>query len=198
MNDAAGALVGYFGFGSLVNPNTLRTNYIESVPATLKGWKRHWESRNPIFKNEVALLSIHKNDDTDIKGMVVIDQLSHLAQVDERETGYSRVKLRSSDLVLHTEKDLPEALYVYVADTVDDEPGSGPLLQSYLDAVMQGFYLNFEEEGVRHFVDTTHGFARPIIADRQNPRYPRHVQLSLAECDLFDRELARAGVIKFP
>lgn len=40
-----GPLMAYFGYGSLVNQDTLQTSWVASVPAQLKGWQRHWQGR---------------------------------------------------------------------------------------------------------------------------------------------------------
>ena len=41
-------LIAYFGYGSLVNLKTLQTGYVSAHPATLKGWRRHWQARRPM------------------------------------------------------------------------------------------------------------------------------------------------------
>jgi len=194
-------LVGYFGFGSLVNRDTLRTDFIDHIPASLHGWRRHWQTRSKTaerFGNsptELVLLSIHEDRTCILDGAIVIDHISNLAAVDEREAGYSRVRLDRSVLDVPGDIELPGDIYVYVAHPVDpSEDGKGALLQSYLDAVMQGYLLSFGEEGVSKFIDTTVGFNRSIVTDRTVPVYPRSVELSVTEALLFDRELVRAGV----
>ncbi|MDJ0614842.1 MAG: gamma-glutamylcyclotransferase [Rhizobiaceae bacterium] len=194
MNDQSSELVGYFGFGSLVNKDTLRTSYVDVVPARLKGWRRHWQARTETLPQKVALLSIHKEPACDILGLMVVDRLENLPLVDEREEGYSRVKLTPANLVLPDTFSPPQTLYVYVADEVPEVVDDGCLLQSYLDAVMQGFHREHGKEGVQHFVDTTTKFDRPLICDRDNPLYPRSVTLDDGEADLFDRTLKSAGV----
>ena len=187
-------LVGYFGFGSLVNKHTLRTSYVDIFPASLKGYSRHWQARSKTFENHVSLLSIHPDETCCIKGMVVLDLLENLPLVDEREAGYSRHKLEQTQLEVCTGIDLPKDLYVYIANEVEGATDDGALLQSYLDAVMQGFRNEYGNEGVSHFVDTTKGFQRKIHLDRDAPLYPRDVKLSKEEATLFDLELKRAGV----
>lgn len=189
-------LVGYFGFGSLVNKQTLRTSYVDIFPATLRGYSRHWQARSTaLFDNHISLLSIHPDAACEIKGMIVLDLLENLPLVDEREEGYSRHKLEQSQLDVMGETNLPENLYVYIADETEGATDEGALLQSYLDAVMQGFRNEYGDEGVSHFVDTTKGFNRSINLDRHAPLYPRDVQVSDAEIALFDAELKRAGVL---
>ena len=193
MNDK---LVGYFGFGSLVNKHTLRTSYVDIMPASLIGYSRHWQARSTeIFDNHISLLSIHPDENCTIKGMIVLDLLENLPLVDEREEGYSRHKLQHWQLEVSSDVKLPEELYVYIADEVECAGDDDALLQSYLDAVMQGFRNEYGVEGVSHFVDTTKGFNRPINLDRNDPLYPRDVKLSEDEVYLFDMELKRAGVV---
>ncbi len=189
-------LVGYFGFGSLVNKHTLRTSYVEILPASLKGYSRHWQARSTaIFDNHISLLSIHRDESCTIKGMIVLDLLENLPLVDEREEGYSRHKLEHEQLEVSSNVELPEDIYVYIANEVEGASNDGALLQSYIDAVMQGFKNEYGTDGVSHFVDTTKGFERPINLDRNAPLYPRDVRLSQDEVTLFDMELRRAGVL---
>lgn len=187
-------LVGYFGFGSLVNKHTLRTSYVDIVPATLNGWRRHWQARTQTLDEDIALLSIHRDPTCSLKGMLVVDLFENLPLVDEREEGYSRHQLTVDDLELANKHEAPENLYVYVADeAAGDDTGS--LLQSYMDAVLQGYRNEYGDHGVSHFVDTTKNFERPVIADRDQPLYPRSVNLTEAEKMLFDAEIMRAGIL---
>jgi len=190
-------LVAYFGFGSLVNRHTLRTRYVDIIPARLKGWRRHWQARTSVTGEEVALLSIHRDDACIIDGMIVIDHLENLPQVDEREAGYSRHALTSDDVELLSGVKLPDQFYVYVANVIEGADEGGPLLQSYLDAVMQGFRNEYGDEGVSRFVETTVGFQRTILTDRIKPIYPRSVSLDDTEISLFDTALKKAGVLGF-
>ena len=190
-----GELVGYFGFGSLVNKHTLRTSYVDIFPASLIGYSRHWQARSKTFENHVSLLSIHQDESSTIKGMVVLDLLENLPLVDEREEGYSRHKLERDQLDVSSDINLPENLYVYIANEIKGAKDDGALLQSYLDAVMQGFRNEYGNEGVCHFIETTKGFKRKINLDRDAPLYPRDVNLTQEEARFFDFELKRAGVI---
>jgi len=190
-------LVGYFGFGSLVNKHTLRTSFSGMVPARLKGYRRHWQARSDTLAEKVALLSIHEDASCEILGMVVIDNKTNLPAVDEREAGYTRTAISQTQLdILGDIKsdiagvEMPEELYVYIADEVADVPDTGALLQSYLDAVMQGFRNEFGDDGARHFVETTDGFKRGLTRDREVPIYPRTVTLSKDEIELYDRLIA--------
>ncbi len=194
------SLIAYFGYGSLVNLETLRTRYVAAYPARLKGWRRHWQSRatgDPGTEGRMpALLSVHRNDNTVIDGMLIIDHIAHLRDLDVRELHYSRVNVDEDlvDLSACSElKSIPLAnRFVYVATKVEDN--HSPLLQSYLDAVMQGFLNAHGQTGLSRFIETTTGFDREIILDRDKPLYPRAVTLSSKEKTIFDQLLKDAGV----
>ncbi|MBL4890463.1 MAG: gamma-glutamylcyclotransferase [Rhizobiaceae bacterium] len=186
-------LVGYFGFGSLVNTATLRTDYIETIPVALKGWRRHWQGRPAVDDPEIALLSIHRYDDAQLHGLIVVDSLENLEAVDKREQGYQRVQLSHDDFVVQG-RALPANLYVYVANAANEPDSEPPLLQSYLDAVMQGYLNEYGSSGLAHFIETTTGFERKIILDRSQPRYPRAIELDQTSAELFDNTLREAGV----
>lgn len=195
-------LIGYFGFGSLVNRNTLRTEFVGAVPARLNGWRRHWQARTgALGQKNIALLSIHRARDCSINGMLVVDRMANLPLVDEREAGYDRIAVDVSQLEIlgaaepgFQSLEIPGQVFVYVARECNDVPDTGPLLQSYLDAVLQGFRNEFGDQGVSHFIESTSGFERAMITDRNAPLYPRSVMLDEAEKALFDKGLQDAGV----
>ncbi len=187
----------YFGFGSLVNRKTLPSDIVTAIPATLNGWKRHWQYRpSQIFQSEqlqdIALLSVHRDQNTSIEGLLVIDRLSNLASLDKRERGYDRVQLNDTELDIKNSdinNYFNNSVYVYVARSVDYSVADKKplrLLRSYLDVVMQGFHSEFEMSGVERFIETTKGFPMPILEDRDAPHYPRHQQLSNLEQKQFD------------
>jgi hypothetical protein len=194
-------IVGYFGYGSLVNEDTLRTKYIASVPATLLNWQRMWDI--PIGKNfddlDISLLTSRPVEKSSTTGVIVFDRASNLPQVDERETNYDRHKLSLDGL--HSPVDLSQIscdFYVYQAQknfvNLDPRP---PILQSYLDAVLQGFLRIYGNKGVEDFVNDTANFHTPILQDRDTPKYPRSVELKPEEQDLIDYILRSRTDISF-
>lgn len=190
--------IGYFGFGSLVNRTTLQTDYVHAVPTRLLGWKRHWQARQHGGDTNVALLSIHPVQQASIQGLLIVDSHANLPAVDEREAGYDRIEITPADLELMgqgvTYRDLPDQLFVYVGKQAAEGTKKAVLLQSYTDAVMQGFFLEYGIAGVEHFIETTLGFDRTIIADRHAPRYSRAVSLEKPMQTVFDDLLQSAGV----
>ncbi|EKF17932.1 gamma-glutamylcyclotransferase family protein [Nitratireductor pacificus] len=173
-----GELVAYFGYGSLANRATHRTEIVDALPARLKGWRRQWVRRDG--ESNRALLSVRRDPSSVIDGLLVIDRAENLPAVDLREERYRRVALAPSDLELST--DLPPGctLHVYEAATVHP-PARLEVIQSYLDAVLQGFLREYGRAGVERFTADTDGFDLAVIADRKAPRYPRAVALDAEE-----------------
>lgn len=207
-----GDLVGYFGYGSLVNRATLATGVVAAFPARLRGWRRTWRPRPDMGPTPgvtrpdgltPSLLTAHRAEDAAIDGLLVIDLAINLPAIDAREFRYHRRDITLAELTFdvgRTERDTGlrldpgTRLHVYEARTEHPETaGPAPILRSYLDAVMQGFLNEFGEGGVHRFVAETDAFHTPIHEDRQQPLYPRAVTLSPGEMALFDAVLGRRG-----
>lgn len=193
-------MVGYFGYGSLVNRGTLKTKYVATIPAHLKGWRRHWQSRGIDIIHpsgeQVALLSVHRHADCVVSGMLIIDRLENLGEVDLREQAYDRLPVNSSDLELPDnglEYSIPDELFVYVGKAKPEPEVRPKLLQSYLDTVMAGYMAEFGHSGLGHFLETTTGFDRAVIADRENPHYPRAARPEPGIAAMFDELLLAKG-----
>ena len=93
----------YFGYGSLVNLETIQTPYVSAAPATLKGWRRTWLSRPAVDGSfapveGLAFLSVEPDSSSEIDGMLVTDHRASLPSLDAREALYSRVELVRSYL----------------------------------------------------------------------------------------------------
>ena len=205
-------LVGYFGYGSLVNRATWRPDVVAAFPARLKGWRRTWRPRpdmgpamgptpGVVLPDGLtpSLLTAHRAPDAAIDGLLVIDLAENLPAVDAREFRYHRRDIGLADLEFHAgapglPPDLEIGLHVYEARTGHPPaPGCSPILQSYLDTVLQGFLNEFGPGGVHRFVAETDAFHMPIHEDRHAPLYPRAVSLSSSETLLFDAALGRRG-----
>ena len=184
--------IAYFGYGSLVNLDSLRTPYISAHRARLTGWQRSWLTRPKVPGSfapidGLAFLSAQQAPDVTIDGMVIIDHAASLEALDEREALYDRVELGHDRLEFLDENPLSHdtPTYLYVAQpTYAGE--SGQILRSYLDVVMQGYYTHFGRESLNRFIETTSNFDCPIYEDRSTPHYPRSVSLSGEEVALFE------------
>lgn len=196
--DAKGDLIAYFGYGSLVNPATHRTPVIGYVPAKLRGWRRAWVARSdwdPALP--VALLSASPADgDVLLDGLLVLDHVSSLPALDEREAGYQRHELSIADLDVDADVSIQGPIYIYEAQSLNAEPCDGHILQSYLDAVLQGFDEMHGQEAVARFLLTTDNFHTPILKDRHNPHYPRSVILDDRQRRHIDQTLSHLNWVE--
>ncbi len=189
---AEGRVVAYFGYGSLVNRATLRTKFLGIRRATVTGWRRFWLPRGLSMP---PLLSVRPTEGFETQGVVVYDRADHLPAVDEREAGYARRVVMPDHVRIEAEPAPGVPLFIYEASPVELDAADvgATILQSYLDAVLQGFLSLYGEEGVTRFVAETDGFETTILADRADPRYPRSVTLSAGEAELFDRLILQRG-----
>ncbi|WP_136656855.1 gamma-glutamylcyclotransferase family protein [Nitratireductor sp. XY-223] len=198
-NSGGDGLVAYFGYGSLVNRTTLRTDYVSAQRVRLSGWRRCWRPRmkgDPIrSKRRTSLLSARRVEGSAIEGLLVFDRLQNLPAVDERERTYDRIEVPSDALEVLDGGPPDCPVYVYEARTnrAEHDPHH-PILQSYLDAVLQGFLREFGKAGVHSFLNTTDGFERSVHADRHDPVYPRAVDLLEHERHFIDGVLEERGM----
>ena len=196
--DPKGMHVAYFGYGSLVNRVTLRTDIVDIIPARLVGWRRIWRPRPDMPGFPAALLTVRREPGSVCDGVLIVDRAENLAAVDEREARYRRIRLEPLELEIAPPLGAVADItaYVYEADPELPPHREPPMiLQSYLDAVMQGVLAVHGEEGLRRFLAETHGFAEtPIRPDREKPTYPRAVMLSDTERALFDALYGEHGL----
>jgi hypothetical protein len=187
-------IVAYFGYGSLVNAHTHRTHVVHCERAHLSGFGRRWQQRSDAARHPVSFLSAYHAELAvdELSGLLIFDHVENLPSVDQREHGYDRVRLNRSQLRLDSGgADLPDlAYYVYVARPPADGGPRHHILQSYLDAVLQGYLHQYGEHGARGFVESTAAFDTPIVRDRASPLYPRSVKLAPDELDLIDEVTA--------
>ncbi|MEM1049331.1 MAG: gamma-glutamylcyclotransferase family protein [Pseudomonadota bacterium] len=183
--------IGYFGYGSLVNRQTLRTRYVDAVRAELTGFRREWRIRGDTPNGPACALTATPDNASGLQGLLVIDTEENLPEVDQREARYDRVAVPADALTLEQDHAV-DALYVYVAKAVHTGAADPrfPIRQSYVDAVMQGYRTEFGDAGLERFVHETYGWDQVVLADRHQPLYPRAVRLSAAEQDLFDSLLS--------
>lgn len=195
---ADGRLVGYFGYGSLVNRATLRTGIVAAFPARLSGWRRFWRAPPDLGcldhdRVRPALLTVGRQAGAAIDGLLVIDLAENLAAVDAREIHYHRREVSANDLTF-TGARLACACPLYVYEAREDVPavaGTPLIWRSYLDAVLQGFRVEHGLDGVHRFLAETEGFDYAIAEDRAAPLYPRAVGLDGEEIGLYDAVTAR-------
>lgn len=201
-NAAAGDTEGfatYFGYGSLVNRKT-RPADEPFQRATLTGWRRQWAHRaNRPWQHDhtsrsgagVSALSVEEHADSAIDGVLVPIARQDLPQLDAREEGYYRVELPASAFTVDEPLNV-DTVIMYVSG--DSQSGWAntdyPLIQSYVDCVIDGFHTLFGEAGVKRFLETTEHWTLPLYNDRLQPLYPRWIELTDEQRQQTDRWLS--------
>jgi len=165
-----------------VNRDTRPTGEF-SVPATLRGWRRVWGHRtsDPLRELQGTSLSIDPLDSPTsgaIDGVIARMPGTDLAVLDERETGYERMALPASDFVAPADLNI-DSVYVYRSLTENRLRADveHPILQSYVDCVLEGYRSRFGEDGLTQMIETTDGWDGPLLNDREKPHYPRAVKV---------------------
>lgn len=170
----------FFGYGSLVNTATHLYGDVE--PAAVAGWRRHWVQSNA---RPVSFLSVTPDPLSRIAGVIANVGDAGWEALDLREAAYDRLTLpQPHDGV---------AIYRASPRHVGDASLGQPILLSYLDVVVQGFFRLYGEDGVRDFFRSTTGWDTPVLNDRADPIYPRAQVLTQAETALADAHLGAVG-----
>ncbi len=190
-------LVAVFGYGSLVNASTLPAGTL-SIPGRLSGFRRAWRIAGKTPIGRTCGLTVEPCPRTTVQGTLVLTPKSELPGLDKREWRYDRHPL--GDNAFRPERrdvDIPAYHIVYRVKRQHERWGDAehPVIQSYVDCVMRGYFERWGVLGVRRFVATTAGWHVPIQRDRAEPRYRRAVRITAEEEALFDRILEEAGAV---
>lgn len=178
----------FFGYGSLVNRRT--HDYADPQPARLTGWKRLWRHTD---LRPVAYLTVVPDEGCEIDGLMAAVPAEGWAALDQRERAYDRVP--AGHQVRHGLQRAPEVVVYSIPEGKHGVPDhTCPVLLSYIDVVVQGYFREFGELGARAFFTTTGGWDVPVFDDRSSPIYPRHQALSTTEQGVVDEMLSDLGV----
>ena len=111
-NDSRQEYFAYFGYGSLVNHQTLRTDYVSRCRASVHGWRRHWQSRGDVAPqgDAIAMLNVHRHAESRLDGVIVLDRAENLAALDAREMRYAKVAIHTDLIAFDGDRpeDMPE------------------------------------------------------------------------------------------
>ncbi len=182
----------FFGYGSLVNRATHA--FDDAHRARVRGWRRAWRGTP---ERAVAFLTAVPDPMAAIDGLIAAVPGDSWAALDEREAAYDRVHV--SDDVHHPLPHRPQIAIYAIPDGAHHAPTDDhPILLSYVDVVMQGYYNEFGAEGVAAFVASTAGWNSPVMDDRADPIYPRHQTLAARERRMVDDALEQVGARRIP
>ncbi|GAB4515949.1 MAG: gamma-glutamylcyclotransferase [Roseibium sp.] len=187
----------YFGYGSLVNIDTIAPD-VEVTPGTLTGWRREWKvcGEGEDGQGRCAL-SVREAPGSEIRGVMAREPHTRLKDLQDREKRYVKVGAVGDAFRCDARRQPgPGDLFLFRAAPLHYRWGSDthPILQSYLDCVLAGFFRTWGEAGIDHFLETTDGWHVPVLKDRQRPHYPRRVDLAPELADLIDSKLKSLGI----
>lgn len=177
-----------FGYGSLINTASRNSSVAIPIPAipvrvsAQFGFARVWNDRAP---SGFTALGLRKADSsmpaTTINGVLFPVVGGDIAAYDKREEGYARIEISRSNIEALSWQGLPKEgrIWVYIPVRSGSEPGVGlplpngryPLLQSYIDVVVEGA-LEYGEEYAKELIATTKGWSTHWLNDRILARRP--------------------------
>ena len=164
------------GYGSLINTksrlNTGKQNIGKAIPIIVKSnanLKRAWNFQ----KNNLTALGLQNSlTGSNING-VLYPVFSNISDFDEREKGYYRFKLSIDNLKAINRDLLPRYncdIFIYMLKPrfQKQRPQKHlPILQSYVDKVIIGC-LEYNIDFARRFINTTYGWNKYFLNDRQD------------------------------
>ena len=132
-----GDLFAYFGYGSLVNRDTHRTEIYGAVRAKVRGWRRHWQGRPQHGDSPISLLSVKAESDPDheLPGLLVFDRIENLGALDEREFNYHRRTVEAGAIVLPVEMSMEVPVFIYEGKP-EVAPGTDHAILQSFDTVV--------------------------------------------------------------
>ncbi|PLX39190.1 MAG: gamma-glutamylcyclotransferase [Hyphomicrobiales bacterium] len=188
--------IAVFGYGSLVTQATLPAG-TRSIAGRLSGVRRAWRIAGETPIGRTCGLTVQPCPRTTLRGVVVLYPVSELPELDKREWRYDRHAFDPSEFEPESGEKLGNDISTIVYRVKPEHERWGdaehPIIQSYVDCVLRGYFERWGSAGVRHFVETTDGWSAPIHNDRDNPRYRRAVRITAEEEALFDTALKDAG-----
>jgi len=165
----------FFGYGSLVNRLTHDGEAIRQESVT--GWQRLWRRASGRPR---SFLTVERAPGVTIRGLSAEVPNGDWTALDLREGSYVRAEAHPGTAIYH----LPPGTSVPPSREY-------PVVLSYVDVVVEGFFNEYGEDGVTHFFETTRGWDAPILNDRAEPTYSRHRDVGHDVRGLVDQHLAK-------
>lgn len=210
--DGESAAVWIFAYGSLVNAESASAQLgaDASAPQAARlrataGFARAWSFNSPTGFTALGVAQADRSSGAacDINGALLRVPAAKLPALDVRESGYARLELDAALFDRHrSDADVSAAhaqlwprdrVYVWVPEQQGAPSEDCPILQSYVDACLEGFLSLGGEAFAREFVESTSGWCEFFLNDCPFSRRPwLHRGKAYAE---LDRVLAQsAGV----
>ncbi len=198
------------GYGSLINSASRSSTVGAPVPAIPVriaagfGYVRAWNAQSPSGFTAIGLRKVEPGETgATINGVLYPVSGEDMTKYDEREQGYTRIEVPRDKVEAVSWERLPEGgrIWIYAPVGPDGRPGAGlptpdaehPLLQSYIDVVVEGG-LEYGEAFAREVIETTEGWNDYWLNDRELARRPwvRNPEASAVDRALADAPLSAA------
>jgi len=167
-----------FGYGSLIcTDSRSRTGISGSAhPIEVRGIARKWSVHVPDYAG--TAVGAHSDPEAYCNGVFFAVDEDNLGRFDGREKGYRRIELPWADVQSLSTESLPLTgiLWAYVGTSQAAPEAARPIMQSYLDVILNGC-LNYGPDFARRFTELT-GQWQHLVNDRAQPTYPRPLQSS--------------------
>jgi len=182
-----------FGYGSLINTASRNSSVaapIAAIPVRVSaafGYVRIWNDRSVSGFTALGLRKLNPGEaGRTINGVLYPAEGADMSSFDAREKGYVRVEVPLSQIEAVGWQRLPESgrVWTYIPVLPASQGGTGipgqglpgpdpsyPLLQSYLDVVVEGG-LEYGPDFAREILETTDGWSRYWLNDRELARRP--------------------------
>ena len=168
-----------FGYGSLVNSASRDMTAAAHVvvPARIAatfGHVRAWNDRSASGFTALGLRPARAGEAAmTINGVLYPAEGDDLAAFDAREAGYRRIEIPRAELEAVSWQGLPPEGQIWAYMPKEDNPPDEnfPLLQSYIDVVVEGGF-EYAPEFAREIVLTTAGWSPYWLNDRRLARRP--------------------------
>ena len=175
-----------FGFGSIMNRNTHGENVFPGAAVIICkefGYERKWNFRSSTGFTALGVSKVSSTGTAkDVNGVLFRVAQSLMPVFDRREVGYEKVRIPldcveffdKSPSSWHKKLGPEDRLWVYVPLPTFNKPAdeNHPLLQSYVDTVLQGCLEWGGESMAESFIQTTGGWSTYFLNDTPSSRRP--------------------------
>jgi hypothetical protein len=162
-----------FGYGSLICADSRSRTGVssEAYAVSITGIARRWSV--PVPDYGATALGAHQDENSQCNGVIFAVDNDNLARFDQRERGYDRIRIDWNQVQNLGYEPLPaeNPLWAYVGFDSDDPVPHRPILQTYLDVILNGC-LAINPDFAERFIATTTPWQH-LRNDRNAPGYPR-------------------------
>ncbi|WP_320825620.1 gamma-glutamylcyclotransferase family protein [Reinekea sp.] len=162
-----------FGYGSLICSDSRSRTGVSGPahPIEVQGIARKWSVHVPDYA--ATAVGAHSDAQGHCNGVFFAVDEDNLSRFDGREKGYRRIQVPWAAVQSTSTAELPAlgTLWAYVGTSQAAPHAQRPIMQSYLDVILNGC-LNYGPDFARRFTELT-GQWQYLVNDRAQPTYPR-------------------------